>query len=58
MLLVSAQDCACMQAEALTEIGKLLHKKRDYRRAAGQLQKAVDLRPESLQVLHLRTSHP
>ena len=40
-----------MQAEACTEIGKLLHKKRDFRRAAKQLQKAVDLLPNSLQVL-------
>ena len=39
-----------MQAEALTEIGKLQHKKRDYRKAAEQLQKAVDLRPNGLQV--------
>jgi Flp pilus assembly protein TadD len=39
-----------MQAEALTEMGKLLHKQRDYRRARAQLQKAVDLRPDSLQV--------
>ena len=34
----------------MTEIGKLQHKKRDYRRAAEQLQKAVDLKPNSLQV--------
>ena len=40
----------CLQAEALTEMGKLLHKQRDYRRARAQLQKAVDLRPDSLQV--------
>lgn len=39
-----------LQAEALTEIGKLQHKKRDYRKAAEQLQKAVDLRPNGLQV--------
>ena len=42
---------ASLQAEALTEIGKLLHKQRNYRRAAAQLQQAVDLRPDSLQVL-------
>jgi len=46
-----------MQAEACTEIGKLLHKKRDYRRAAKQLQKAVDLMPNSLQVLEVTLSH-
>ena len=40
-----------LQAEALTEIGKLLHKQRNYRTAAAQLQKAVDLKPDSLQVL-------
>ena len=40
----------CMQAEALTEMGKLLHKQRDYRRARARLQEAVDLRPDSLQV--------
>ena len=42
--------CDGLQAEALTEIGKLQHKKRDYRKAAEQLQKAVDLRPNGLQV--------
>ena len=48
-----------MQAEALTEMGKLLHKQRDYRRARTQLQTAVDLQPDSLQVRRaLRSLRP
>lgn len=43
--------------EALTEIGKLLHKQRNYRKAAAQLQKAVDLKPDSLQVLQCFCLH-
>lgn len=48
-----------MQAEALTEMGKLLHKQRDYRRARAQLQTAVDLQADSLQVRRaLRSLRP
>lgn len=37
-----------VQAEALTEMGTLLHKQRNYRRVHAQLQKAVDLQSDSL----------
>ncbi len=44
---------ACSEAhrlsEAHLEIGKIRHKQRDYRRAAAELQTAVDLNPESKQ---------
>lgn len=40
------------QAEARLERGKILHKQRNYRAAVAELQRAVDLNPQSKQVLH------